>query len=316
MLKNVLKLFTLAAAVIFMAACSKSVDEQAGPEAGNAITKATTTQGGNYVDLMAGQHTNVGKVSFTEVKSDPADEFDGLQVCYEVVPGWELVEVHFEIAETLQGIPYNKGGNPVIGHFTYSFQASELGANGCFVVPYGENLVCGGSYVVAAHAVVMNSATGSTETAWGKGTRFNNKGSWAMYFGVALDCTDDETDNEPNCEENTAWGGSSEGDGSAWWYYYDTQNGDNQPIYAGQKLITGASVSYDNGVLTIDLGDNMTLQNDLQAVKIQGYNEIPDSRPAAGRFETYKGTSSETVINIAVSGFRYYAIHLDVVVCE
>ncbi|GAB3227705.1 hypothetical protein J0A67_15165 [Algoriphagus aestuariicola] len=112
---------------------------------------------------------------------------------------------------------------------------------------------------------------------------------------------------EDDCfQEETAWGGSSEGGGPAWWFYFDTTGDAVQPIYAGQNLTDG-TITFDGNNLIIDLG-SWVLQDDLEAVKIQGYNSIPTSRPAAGPFTTYKGRN----LVIPVSGFTYYAIHLDV----
>jgi hypothetical protein len=121
-------------------------------------------------------------------------------------------------------------------------------------------------------------------------------------------------DQEAECNEETAWGGNSSGNGPAWWYYFDTQSGACQNIYAGQQLMSGGSVCYSGGVLTITLGEGWVLQNtEDEPVKIQGYNTIPGRRPAAGKFTTYKGDA----LTIAVgTGFRYYAIHLDVAYCE
>jgi len=115
-----------------------------------------------------------------------------------------------------------------------------------------------------------------------------------------------------DCKTETAWGGDSAGGGSAWWYYFDTQGDATQAIYAGQKETDG-TITYDavNDVIYINLG-SWSLQDDGEAVKVQGYDVIPGSRPSAGLFTTYKGT------NLAVpgDGSRYYAIHLDVQLCE
>lgn len=109
-------------------------------------------------------------------------------------------------------------------------------------------------------------------------------------------------------QEETAWSGNFEGEGAAWWYYFDTDGPATQSIYAGQQ-ITDGTVTYQNGTITIDLG-SWTLQNDSESVKIQGYNDgnLPTSRPAPGNFSTYKGDQ----LTITVTPFRYYAIHLDV----
>ena len=112
----------------------------------------------------------------------------------------------------------------------------------------------------------------------------------------------------------TAWGGDYEGDGAAWWYYFDTDGPRTQVIYAGQNATDG-SVTYDSesGQLIIDLGSYMILQDGGETVKIQGYNEgeLPTSRPSSGGF-TYKG--NELVVD--VDHYDYFAIHLDVLVYE
>jgi len=118
-----------------------------------------------------------------------------------------------------------------------------------------------------------------------------------------------EDDDDDECfeyTEETAWGGNLEGEGKSWWFYFDTQAGPStQKIFAGQKE-TDATVTWDGTNLVINLGSNR-LQDDSEAVKIQGYNNIPASRPAAGLFTTYKGRN----LTIAGDGSRYYAIHLD-----
>jgi hypothetical protein len=143
-----------------------------------------------------------------------------------------------------------------------------------------------------------------------------------------------ECEDEPCWQEETAFGGDTEGSGSAWWYIFDTQGLDRQSIFAGQKEIDGAYVEWneDNDVLTIVLGDNLKLQDikevtklnpkgktttslENEQVKVQGYAEIPLGRPSAGGFTLYKGRN----LVIQGNGSRYYVIHLDVEVkveCE
>lgn len=137
-----------------------------------------------------------------------------------------------------------------------------------------------------------------------------------------------ECESEPCWTAETAFGGETEGGGSAWWFAFDTQGDLIQKIYAGQKEVPGAYIQYDkvNDVITIVLGENLKLQdavtvtkphprtgalvtstNDEQ-VKVQGYNELPASRPSAGLFSLYKGRN----LVIQGNGSRYYVIHLDV----
>ena len=68
-----------------------------------------------------------------------------------------------------------------------------------------------------------------------------------------------------------------------------------------------------DGIVSIILTDGWELQDDEEAVEIQGYNEgdLPTSRPASGQFG-YKGTDLTVHIGI----FDFYAIHLDVQLCD
>jgi hypothetical protein len=117
---------------------------------------------------------------------------------------------------------------------------------------------------------------------------------------VVTQCTSWQTE--------TGFGGNSAGNGNAWWYYY---NGNGvQTIWAGQHINAG-SVTLVNGYLHITLDNGWELQNVSEPVKIQAYNTLPSSRPAAGQFTTYKGTS----LTVAVGSFAYYVIHLDVRKC-
>jgi hypothetical protein len=124
------------------------------------------------------------------------------------------------------------------------------------------------------------------------------------------ECGDDDGggDDDPNtCGEETGFGGNSAGSGSAWWFYFDTQGPMTQSIYAGQELTDG-SITYDSGTgsFTIDLG-SWSLQDVSEPVKAQGYSTLPNRRPAAGPFTTYKGSS----LTFSGDGSRYYVIHLD-----
>jgi microcompartment protein CcmK/EutM len=137
-------------------------------------------------------------------------------------------------------------------------------------------------------------------------------------------------DTPVECSEETAFGGDMAGAGSGWWFAYDTEEGGQQTIYAGQKAVDGAYVAVVDGVLTIELGANMKLQDvtcetktnkkgvtttscNEEQVKVQAYDMLPSSRPAAGQFTTYKGRD---LSDINVGSARYVVIHLDVEVCE
>jgi hypothetical protein len=135
----------------------------------------------------------------------------------------------------------------------------------------------------------------------------NASGNPAGLSNITICWTLCETD---ECfKGETAFGGNYAGGGPAWWFYYDTQGPAVQKIYAGQKEVAGASVKVEGGKMYINLG-GMALQTGNETVKVQGYDKLPNRRPAAGLFKTYKGTDLE----FSVAGFRYYVIHLDVMV--
>lgn len=115
----------------------------------------------------------------------------------------------------------------------------------------------------------------------------------------------------PCWKGETAFGGETEGSGAAWWFAFDTNGDAQQPIYAGQELVPDAYVTYSGGNFEITLGPNMVLDsNEDEPVKAQGYNTLPSSRPVAGLFSLYKGTS----LTFNGNGSTYYVIHLDVLV--
>lgn len=140
----------------------------------------STTPCGNTttIDLMAGQHTDIGSI---EIFNDQ----DSLYIVYLTNSGWTLKLTHLTVGQWSE-IPVNGSGNPKIGHFPYSEIHSPSTDTAVYSISFndlnwGEN----DCLYVAAHAeAVMLNANGHqirAETAWGDGTRFVNRGSWAMY---------------------------------------------------------------------------------------------------------------------------------------
>jgi hypothetical protein len=197
----------------------------------------------------------------------------------------------------------------------------------CYVV--GAVIVKGGNdanVYFYENGILSDEGLHSPVNASGKPAGLSN----LTFCLIKVDCPVTE------CEwvEETAFGGDTAGAGSAWWFAFDTEGDARQDIYAGQKPVAGAYVEYDadNDVLTIVLGDNMKLQDvtteekihprtgattyseNNEQVKVQGYDVLPDSRPSAGQFTTYKGRGDV----VPGDGSRYYVIHLDVevLVCE
>lgn len=117
------------------------------------------------------------------------------------------------------------------------------------------------------------------ETAWAKGTRYVQKGNWAMY--VPYSGTAKTVD-----------------------------------LMAGQSYVAGTvsfSAPADGYVtITINLTGGWSLQSVSEPVKIQGYNTAPSGNPSPGLFTTYKGANT----TVMVPAYNFYGVHLDVMICE
>jgi hypothetical protein len=140
--------------------------------------------------LFAGQTTNVGTVCVD-------NDLSNLTVTYTTVDGWKLEETHLFVGSSLTEVPKTQTGNPKIGLFPYG--TDSLPANtttSTITIPIGDfgagGTACASkTLTLAAHAVVAKvNSDGSIrrETAWGSGTRFATKGSWATYFTYQTQC--------------------------------------------------------------------------------------------------------------------------------
>lgn len=124
------------------------------------------------VDLMAGQHIDVGSVTVT---------LDGnsVIVTYTTDGDWEIQETHLYVGD-LNGLPTNGGGNPKIGQFPYK-DTYPSGTQTVTVITI--ELAPGECVYVAAHAVVENTTSGQNETAWGDGEPIGGN-NWSMMFEI------------------------------------------------------------------------------------------------------------------------------------
>lgn len=121
--------------------------------------------------LLAGQNIDAGTITVTLVDGN-------VVVTYTTNGDWVIDETHLYVGD-INNLPTNNNGNPQIGHFPYSGNH-----NGESQVIYTTiNLAPGECVYVAAHAVVTNTTTGQTETAWGNGVPIGGN-SWAMMFEV------------------------------------------------------------------------------------------------------------------------------------
>jgi hypothetical protein len=145
------------------------------------------------VRLLAGQYMDVGTI----VMQRDAEEVCVTYMLNEsaLEAGWLIYETHLAIGTTKDDIPQTKGNkwgtNPIPGKFPYGecFRDGVVCWSVCFLL-HDLGFVPGDTLYIAAHAVVgrfVRSERFKTETAWGEGERFNERGNWGMYIEF-LEC--------------------------------------------------------------------------------------------------------------------------------
>ncbi len=144
------------------------------------------------VDLIAGQHFVAGDICVQII-----EESNELCITYTTSGGWELMETHLWIGESLAEMPQTRKGNPRIGHFPYHsgditgditwswyISLTEFGLQ-------GDETICEVDLFIAAHSEVRldnGDGTYTDETGWGAGVPIVEQGSWATYYGIHLSC--------------------------------------------------------------------------------------------------------------------------------
>jgi len=176
------------------------------------------------------------EIGYVNTWSQVVDSSIILHVEYVITdPSWYIIDAHLAVATYLSDIPKTKTGNPIPGLFPY--QASGIWSQYYeFTVNLTElfELYCPveTTLYIAAHAVVARvddyGVVVRTETAWGQGSRFTNRGNWGMYYTYTVNC-------ETSCEEvctldgnsSTAWARGYDLGGNSW-ATYNVYTGGNQ----------------------------------------------------------------------------------------
>ncbi|MGR5140231.1 hypothetical protein ACQKPX_00965 [Photobacterium sp. DNB23_23_1] len=152
------------------------------------------------VTLFAGQTIDAGTVTISN------DE-NNLYVTFSTANDWLLKTTHLHVSTSLAGIPTNKKGNPKIGNFDYQTEHSPYATTFTYTILKTDlNLGSNNSLVIAAHAEVVkineNNEVIESETGWGDGKPFVDRGSWATYIEYTWqDCNS----NPPTTKTETAF---------------------------------------------------------------------------------------------------------------
>ena len=185
-----MKKFLLLFGVIAALAVSSCSDEQLIESSSDAELKTGEAICGDakVVDLIAGQHINVGTVTVSN------DE-ENLYVTYETSGDWYLTETHVYVGDEAD-IPYNGAGNPRFGHFPYSESHNNL-------TSYTYSISLEGlddCFAVVTHGVVDKIVNGDVvergETAFGCGDKEFPGRRWGCYFDYCKQECEEEDDLE------------------------------------------------------------------------------------------------------------------------
>lgn len=128
------------------------------------------------VPLLTHNGVEMGTV---KVSNDMLD----LTVTLQAADGWLLSESHAHAAESLEGFPLTKNGNPKVGRFLLSENHNPAVATWSYTLNLLESgFEQGEDIYLATHTVLVpEDGEQAQEAAWGDGFEFPGK-SWATYF--------------------------------------------------------------------------------------------------------------------------------------
>jgi hypothetical protein len=130
------------------------------------------------VTLFGGQTIDTGTVT---IQNDASN----LYVTYTTNDPWVITAVHLAVADSLDGIPQNKNGNPIPGHFPINSTFNTPVTSITYTIPLGNFAVGETLYIGAQAEVQAPGSQGGSQTAWGFGPRFGGH-NWATYVNYTV----------------------------------------------------------------------------------------------------------------------------------
>lgn len=146
-----------------------------------SIAMAHTEEDPFVTDLIAGGGNPKSAIDVGDVLVWNDNEY--LYVKYTTTDGWVVTETHLAVADSLDGIPQTKKGNPIPGQFSCSMIHDPPVTEYTYVIPLTWDPDM--SLYIAAHARTVSGYTCVEETAWGGGIEFPGK-NWATYFNYGV----------------------------------------------------------------------------------------------------------------------------------
>lgn len=280
--------------------------------------------------LWAGQDNYAGEVTIS-------NGTDGVTISVDTTTAADVAEYHIYAYTSAEALPDKR---PAPGLAPYVLENVDADSFQVFLSFEELGGTVDTTYYFIIHAALVANGEGGSgtslagETAYAAGgdtPDFTGKGAWFYVVGYTavpyfepiiepLGTSDDDGDDDvAGWAKQTAYAGNSEGSGSSWWFYIDATGAYNEStvhaIYAGQKLVPGALVTYakEDGILSIEFGDSMQLQEVTEPIKIQGYSELPNKRPSSGGFD-YKFDGDDDAGSLYIGTWDYVVVHFDALV--
>ncbi len=179
-MKKLLYLISLVLIIgVIITGCNIAYNNKGTNSLGESDFKAlgATGDGADTVDLIAGQHIDVGDIKIW-------NNGESLFIEFNTTDGWSMTETHLAVATTVDDIPHTKKGNPIPGKFSH--KATHNPVVGQYTYKIGlesAEFAQVEKIFVAAHADVQRIEKGRViqqETAWGEGEPFKGR-NWATY---------------------------------------------------------------------------------------------------------------------------------------
>jgi len=120
------------------------------PTTGQSGITYLTKGGPSVIPLYAGKDIPVGTVT---VLNDDED----LYVTYNTIDGWVMTETHLAVADSLNGIPQTKKGNPIPGKFEHSMEHDPTVTEYTYMISL--EWAVDTELIIAAHAAVIKEYT-------------------------------------------------------------------------------------------------------------------------------------------------------------
>lgn len=301
----------LVAAIIALTVISCQKTEKLNPISNPSGLKTVAVIGttpdvcGSYTTtLIAGQNISAGTVT---VSNDEETTF----VTFTTTNGWMIESTHLYVG-SYEEIPTNNAGNPKVGLFPTQETFDPMTNTVTYEYPLESVHHC---FIVAAHAEVLKIANGvivDSQTAWGDGTRFIEKGNWAAYFeycpGICRIVIDGAC-----YEKSVGWtdGTLYAPQSKCWGTYVTYSAGGFANLIADNSEVAGtvyfSAVNDGQVTITISLNEGYIQNNDVKFTKIQGYDIAPTNKPRPPDFTTYQGKS----LVVTVPAYNFYGVHLN-----